>query len=82
MLPLAVRQALPGYGNEIVIMVKSTSLASIVTLMEITGIAHQIIGDTFRAFEVFLCAGAIYLAVNSVIARGVWLVERRLSPST
>ena len=78
-LPLAVRQALPGYGNEIVIMVKSTALASIVTLMEITGIAHQIIGDTYRAFEVFLCAGAIYLAVNSLIARGVFLLERRLS---
>ena len=79
-LPLALRQALPGYGNEIVIMVKSTALASIVTLMEITGIAHQIIGDTFRAFEVFLCAGAIYLALNALIARGVWLMERRLSP--
>ena len=79
-LPLAVRQALPGYGNEIVIMVKSTALASIITLMEITGIAHQIIGDTFRAFEVFLCAGAIYLALNTLLARGVWLMERRLSP--
>ncbi len=79
-LPLAVRQALPAYGNEIVIMVKSTALASIITLMEITGIAHQIIGDTFRSFEVFLCAGAIYLALNSLIARGVWLIERRLSP--
>lgn len=79
-LPLAVRQALPGYGNEIVIMVKSTALASIITLMEITGIAHQIIGDTFRAFEVFLCAGAIYLALNTLLARGIWLIERRLSP--
>ena len=77
--PLALRQALPAYGNEIVIMVKSTALASIITLMEITGIAHQIIGDTYRAFEVFLCAGAIYLALNTVIARAVWLMERRLA---
>lgn len=79
-LPLALRQALPGYGNEVVIMVKSTALASVVTLMELTGIAHDIIGETFRAFEVFLCAGAIYLALNSVIARGIALLERRLSP--
>ncbi len=79
-LPLALRQALPGYGNEVVIMVKSTALASVVTLMELTGIAHDIIGETFRAFEVFLCAGAIYLALNSIIARGVSLLERRLSP--
>jgi len=81
-LPLALRQALPGYGNEVVIMVKSTALASVVTLMELTGIAHDIIGETFRAFEVFLCAGAIYLALNSIIARGVSLLERRLSPGT
>ncbi len=81
-LPLALRQALPAYGNEVVIMVKSTALASVVTLMELTGIAHDIIGETFRAFEVFLCAGAIYLALNSVIARGVTLLERRLSPGT
>jgi len=79
-LPLALRQALPAYGNEVVIMVKSTALASVVTLMELTGIAHDIIGETFRAFEVFLCAGAIYLALNAVIARGVTLLERRLSP--
>lgn len=81
-LPLALRQALPGYGNEIVIMVKSTALASVVTLMELTGIAYDIIGETFRAFEVFLCAGAIYLALNSIIARGISLLERRLSPGT
>ncbi len=79
-LPLALRQALPGYGNEVVIMVKSTALASVVTLMELTGIAHDIIGETFRAFEVFLCAGAIYLALNSIVARGISLLERRLSP--
>lgn len=79
-LPLALRQALPAYGNEVVIMVKSTALASVVTLMELTGIAHNIIGETFRAFEVFLCAGAIYLALNSLIAHGVALLERRLSP--
>lgn len=78
-LPLAVRQALPAYGNEVVIMVKSTSLASIVTLMEITGIAHEIISDTFRAFEVFFCAGVIYLAINALIVRGVTGLERRLA---
>ena len=36
-LPLGVRQALPGYGNEMISMVKATSLASIITLMEVTG---------------------------------------------
>ena len=78
-LPLAVRLALPAYGNEVVIMVKSTALASIVTLMDVTGIAHEIIADTFRAFEVFGCAGAIYLVLNAGIAGGVHGLERWLA---
>lgn len=80
-LPLAFRQALPAYGSEVVIMVKSTSLASVVTLMEVTGIARGIIAETFRAFEVFAIAGAIYLAINAAIAFGVRLLERRLTPA-
>jgi ABC-type glutathione transport system ATPase component len=59
--PIAVRQALPAYGNEIILMVKATSLASIVTMMEVTGIAHKLISQTFRAVEIFIVAGAIYL---------------------
>lgn len=78
-LPVALRQALPAYGNEIILMVKGTSLASIITLMEITGIAHGIISQTYRAIEVFACAGAIYLALNFLITRVLGLIEYRLS---
>lgn len=77
-LPLALRLALPAYGNEVIIMVKATALASIVTLMDVTGIAAEIIADTFRAFEVFACAGAIYLALNAAVAGAVSALERRL----
>jgi octopine/nopaline transport system permease protein len=79
-LPLAIRQALPGYGNEMISMVKATSLASIITLMEITGVAAKIISETYRAIEVFIVAGAIYLAINFVLTRLVAFTERRLSP--
>jgi octopine/nopaline transport system permease protein len=79
-LPLAIRQALPTYGNEMVIMVKSTSLASIVTLMEVSGIAYAIISETYRALEVFLCAGAIYLALNFLLTRAIASVEYWLNP--
>ena len=78
-LPLALRQALPAYGNEVIIMVKSTSLASVITLMEVTGIAKGIISETFRALPVFACAAAIYLAINFAIAGAVRLLERRLT---
>lgn len=78
-IPLAVRLALPAYGNEIIIMVKSTALASIVTLMDVTGIAAQLIADTFRAFEVFGCAGAIYLAINAAITLSLHRLEAWLA---
>lgn len=79
-LPIAIRQALPAYGSEVIIMVKSTSLASIITLMDVTGIAQEIIATTYRSFEVFTCAAAIYLVINFTLARGVLRLERRLSP--
>jgi len=78
-LPIALRQALPSYGNEIILMIKGTSLTSIVTLLEITGIAQQIISQTYRAVEVFACAGAIYLAMNFIITHLLGALEHRLS---
>ena len=80
-LPLAIRQALPAYGNEMISMTKSTALASVITLMEVTGIARAVIAETFRAVEVFLCAAAIYLALTFVLAQLVGLLERSLSPA-
>ena len=59
--PVAVRQALPAYGNELMLMVKATSLASTITIIEITGTAKKIIAATYRPVEVFLIAGSIYL---------------------
>jgi octopine/nopaline transport system permease protein len=79
-MPLAIRQALPGYGNELVLMVKATSLASIITLMEVTGLAAKMISETYRAIEVFLVAGAIYLALNFVLTRLIGLLENKLNP--
>lgn len=79
-LPLAFRQALPAYGAEVTSMVKATSLASVVTLMEITGITRAEVSETYRAIEIFLCAAAIYLVLVTVIARAVDLLEQRLTP--
>ena len=78
--PQGLRVALPAYGNEIILMTRATALASVITLMEVTGIASKIISETFRAVEVFICAGAIYLLINFAISRGIALLERRLSP--
>ena len=79
-MPLAIRQALPGYGNEMISMVKATSLASIITLMEVTGIAAKLIAESYRAIEVFVIAGAIYLAINFVLTRLLMFAEYKLTP--
>ena len=79
-LPLALRQCIPSYSNEIVLMVKGTSLASIITLMEVTSVAQGLISQTYRPVEVFICAGSIYLALNFTIIRALSLLEHRLSP--
>ena len=78
-LPLAVRQALPAYGIEVTSMLKATSLASVVTLMDVTGIARALVSETYRALEVFGVAALIYLALVTAVASGVEALERRLS---
>lgn len=78
--PVAIRQALPAYGNEIILMVKSTSLASTITILEVTGIAKKIIAATFAPMEVFIIAGAIYLSMNFIVTRGIQWIEVKLSP--
>ncbi len=78
--PVAIRQALPAYGNELMLMVKATSLASTITIIELTGMAKQIIAETYRPIEVFLIAGGIYLFINFIISRVVILTEHWLNP--
>lgn len=79
-LPVAIRQALPAYGNEIILMVKSSSLASTITILEITGIAKKIIAATFAPVEIFIIAGGIYLTMNFVVTRAIAYSEYLLSP--
>lgn len=79
-LPLALRQALPAYGSEIILMIKATALASIITLLEVTGLAAKLISETYRAFEVFVVAAAIYLLINFIVTRLIQLLEYRLTP--
>jgi octopine/nopaline transport system permease protein len=78
--PVTLRQALPSYSTEAVLMVKSTAIASLVTVWDVTGIAQQIIQRTYRTMEVFLCAALIYLVLNFLIVRIMGWVEYRLSP--
>ena len=76
-LPIAIRQSLPAYGNEMILMLKGTSLASTVTLLDLTGVAKHIISTTFRPVEVFIVAGSIYLIMTFIIHSLIKFLEKK-----
>ena len=78
-IPVAIRQSLPAYGNEIILMMKGTSLASTVTLMDITGVAKHIVSTTYKPLEVFLLAGSIYLFMTFLIHNLIKFLEKKYS---
>ena len=78
-IPIAIRQSLPAYGNEIILMMKGTSLASTVTLMDLTGVAKYIISTTFKPIEVFIVAGGIYLFMTFLIHNIIKYLEKKYS---
>ncbi len=78
-IPIAIKQSLPAYGNEIILMLKGTSLASTVTLMDLTGVAKYIISTTFKPIEVFIVAGGIYLFMTFCVHNLIKFLERKFS---
>ena len=78
-IPIAIRQSLPAYGNEIILMMKGTSLASTVTLMDITGVAKHIVSTTYKPLEVFIMAGGIYLFMTFIIHNLIKYLEKKYS---
>ena len=77
LLPRAFGMIVPAYGNEIILMLKSSALASTITLLDLTGMARTIIARTYTPIEIFLAAGAIYLAISLLIIGLFRLVEQR-----
>ncbi len=79
-LPIAIRKVLPSYGNELILMVKATSLVSLTTYMEMTGIARKIMAKTFAPVEAFIAAGILYLFLNFLMVQFVKYLEWKYSP--
>jgi len=77
-LPKAFRIALPAYSNEVVFLFQATSLVSIITLLDLTGVARVLVARTFAVYELYIAAGLIYLACTYLILWVFRRVERRL----
>ena len=79
-LPIAIRKVLPSYGNELILMVKATSLVSLTTYMEMTGIARKIMAKTFAPVEAFIGAGNFFLFLNFLMVQFVKYLEWKYNP--
>jgi cystine transport system permease protein len=78
-LPQAVRIAVPPLGSRLIGLMKDTSLASTVTVVELTRVAEQMGATTFRYMEMFLIVGAIYWFINQVLTLLQTWLENRLA---
>lgn len=75
-LPRAFRLMLPAYSNEVIIVLKGTSLASTITLLDLMGVVNQIMAQTYASIEFLTVAGVIYLMLNVCIMTVFKIIER------
>lgn len=75
----AMRRVVPGYSNEVILVLKGSSLASTITIMDMMGIAQRLNAQTYDTLGVFGVAGAIYLAMNGSLTLAFRWLERRAS---
>jgi len=73
-LPKAFRLALPAYSNEVVFLFQATSLVSIISLMDLTGVARVIAARSFAIYELYITAGIIYL----IVTYGILFIFKRV----
>ena len=78
-LPQAMKAILPGMANDVISMIKGTSIASVIFVNELTFRSQQIVGQNFKFFTVFGAAGIIYLIMTSAVAAVQALLERRFN---
>ena len=77
-LPQALRRAIPGCSNEIIYLVKFSSLAFLVTCVELTAAGKIIASRYFKYTEVFLVVGVIYLLMVSVVTKLLNSLEKKV----
>ncbi len=76
--PVAMRLTLPALVSEAIMILKASSLVSVVGVVELTRMAQDLAASTFKPLEMFATAGLLYLIINWTVAGGGMLLERRL----
>lgn len=78
-LPQGLRIAIPPVGSRMIALIKDTSLASTITVVELTRVADQVGASTFRYMEMFLMVGLIYWVINQILTIVQTIFEGRVS---
>ncbi|MCH2040666.1 MAG: ABC transporter permease [Saccharospirillaceae bacterium] len=78
-LPRAFGIVFPAYGNELLLMLKGSALASTITLLDLTGMARTIIARTYTPLEMFFAAGMVYLIIAAVMIGCFKLLEHKIN---
>ncbi|MBN9531660.1 MAG: ABC transporter permease [Alphaproteobacteria bacterium] len=78
-LPRAFRIILPAYSNELILLLKASSLASTITLLDLMGVARLAVAKTYAPIQLFIIAGAIYYVMTLVISYGLRRLEGRIN---
>jgi arginine/ornithine transport system permease protein len=77
-LPSAFRRALPAYGNEVIFMLHGSAVASVITIIDLTGAARVVNSRYYTPYEAFLTAAVFYLALTFMIVWAFRQLEHRL----
>jgi len=68
--PRGMGIVLPAYSNEVMMLLKGTTLASTITLLDVMGVTQQLIAQSYAVIEWYLFAAMIYLSLNALITYG------------
>jgi arginine/ornithine transport system permease protein len=77
LIPAALRRALPQYGHEVVFMLQGSAVASVITIQDILGAGRTLNARFYLAYEGFLTAAVLYMAITFLIVAGFRTLERR-----
>jgi polar amino acid transport system permease protein len=80
--PIATRIALPAYSNDVISLLKSTALASTITIADMTGIGRTIVANTYAPYEIFISLAIVYLIFTFILQKLFGYIEHYLGRYT
>lgn len=80
-IPQAIKNILPALGNEMITLLKDTSLVSVIALRDVTKQAQNIVAKTYQAFVPYVSLAVIYLIIVIILTKLLGILERRLRQS-